>query len=310
MSYRSNGLLFLAFALACCDASERPKPEGPRLHVLRLSGSARLRGLTHGKALAAEIRRRVAEARPEDPGVAAFQIETCGERLLPHLPAEYREELQGIAEGAGVPLPDLLFLHTRGEIEAFREGPRPLGRAYAAEGVAGAEFDRRERDWALLLYEGEPPLLVVTLPGMAGGFLGARGRMVAAATAVETEVTPVLNGLTLPLLVRRLLEAPPEAGASLPGRPMLYASVALCAGGAGGATLQLGPTGGTLYRAVSGVAEAGAGEVTAEEGRVDLGAGAIRPAPARGGLLARLRVAPDAYEVAAGDDPPVRVPFR
>jgi hypothetical protein len=145
---------------------------------------------------------------------------------------------------------------------------------------------------------------------MAGGFLGARGNVVAAAAAVETEVTPVLNGLTLPLLVRRLIEAPPEAGASLPGRPMLYASVALASGGAGAATLQLGPTGGTLYRATAGAAEAGAGEVTAEEGRVDLGGGSIRPAGARGGVPARLRVTGDAYEVTAGDGPPVRVPFR
>lgn len=296
------------FLLLSRDA-EKSRESGVRVTLLRLRGTPRLCGIEQGRRLAREIRARLDRLLPSDPGLYRFQVETCGERMAAHLPPESRQELEGIAEGAGVKFLEILFLHTRTEIEAFRSGPQACGRAYAGADEAGREMPPGEPDWVVLLYEGVDPTAVVTLPGMAGGLLGGRGELLVAANSVRTEVTPVLNGLTFPLLVRRLLEAPPSPGRTLGARPTLYGSIAVGRRAGASGVLQTGTEGATWY-AAPGVAEAGEGAVVGEGLGITLASGGIRPAAAAGGPLARLRRTAEGLELLAPDAAPLPIRFR
>ncbi|MGH7162531.1 MAG: hypothetical protein ACREID_03525 [Planctomycetota bacterium] len=255
--------------------------------VLFLSGPPRARGLAHGRLLADAIRGWVERVRPAGPGLSDFAISTCGERLLPFVPPDVREEMEGIAEGAGVSLKEILHLHTRLEIETFETPRRPrfLGPAAAGAGPAVARWfspddvDGRPGELVVVVHRVEPPIALVALPGMAGGFLGVRGETGATLRPMEAKTPAVLGGLTWPLLLRELLRHPPEAGRPLPARATLLASLPMALPGGRVGALNVAPSGGTWYRAPSGVAAASEDAVTGTEDAVDLAAGEAPHSP-------------------------------
>lgn len=264
--------------------------------VLRLKGPPRACGLQHGERFRGEIQQSLKRHAPKEPGLREFLIQTCGERLWASVPAEMQEEMEGIAEAAGVTSRDILFLHTRYELEQFDSRDRPrrfLGPARAEAGPAVAGFFSRgdfDEEPILLVYESDPPLALLTLPGMVGGFLGLRGKGGAVLRPLAVEQTPVLSGLPWPLLLRALLIAPPSPGLPLGPKPNVPSSVATVLPEGGPGTLQISLAAGTWYPAVDGVAQAGDAPVTGQAGLIDLGSGRVAPPPAIDGAL-ELRLA-------------------
>jgi len=253
------------------------------LAVLRLHGTPREKGRAHGESLKGPIRARLDRLRPADEGEARFALQTCGGQLRPFLPAEVREELAGLAEGAGITEDEALFLNTHGELAAYgftRESGAEIG--YAGDAAVGdgpevlkvfgpGDLGGRAADLVVFVHEDvDPPLVLVGLPGMVGGFLGLRGPAAAAGRPRRSEVKPVLHGLVWPLLLRALLEAPAPDGAwRLPQKPTLEVSLPFRRADGVLGTLNLGPPGGTFYAAGAAFAGATDEAVTGEGGAVD-----------------------------------------
>lgn len=263
-----------------------PGYEGARLstsaegiEVLRLAGPPRVKGRAHGEALAGRIREELDRARPADPGTAAFAIDTCGAMILPLLPEALREEIEGVAEGAGISVAEALFLNTRYELAAFNLVGAGAGKAgFAGDAgvdAAGPEVVRHftppEAEGLLLVVheDRDPPLVLVARPGMVGGFLGLRGEVATALRPMQVDAPRFLSGLPWPLLVRVILETPPAPDGRLPGKPNLAASLPLVLPGGRAGTLNVSVEGGSWYPA------AGAGFACATEDPVEGRDGAV-----------------------------------
>lgn len=124
----------LALLLAACQASSAP----PNFRVVELEGGPYERGLAHGQRFPAEIRSLytrmitssllpylnrerpdVASALAEyrdalyDDGQFSYQLLLQSARAMePLIPDDAREEMQGIADGAGLPYEEVLVLNT------------------------------------------------------------------------------------------------------------------------------------------------------------------------------------------------------
>jgi hypothetical protein len=243
------------------DGADTGPPAGASLKltdgilVLRLAGPPRAKGRAHGAALADRIRSELERVRPSEPGVAQVAIETCGERLLPFLPKEMRAELEGLAEGAGLTVAEALYLNTRFELTSFRlaRGVRPADLEGEAAVGPGPEVCRRfaterlvQEPTALVVMvheDRDPPLVLVGPPGMIGGLVGLRGDVAGALCPMQGQVSPVLNGLVWPLLLRHLLEHPPGPGDALSAKVTLAASIPLRATDGRVGTLNVMPSG-------------------------------------------------------------------
>jgi hypothetical protein len=247
------------------------------IEILRLAGPPRVKGRAHGAALAERIRQALERARPADPGTAAFAIDSCGALLLPRLPEALREEIEGVAEGAGITAEEALFLNTRYELAAFNlvDGARFAGAA--AVGAAGPEvvrhFTPSEAEGLVVVVheDQDPPLVLVARPGMVGGFLGLRGEVAASLRPMQVDAPRFLSGLPWPLLVRVVLESPPAPDGRLPAKPNLAASLPLVLPGGSAGTLNVSVEGGSWYPA------AGGGFARATEEPVEGRDGAVAP---------------------------------
>jgi hypothetical protein len=223
--------------------------------------------------------------RPSVPGVAEFAIKTCGERLLPLLPGHMREELEGIAEGAGLDLLEALYLNTRFELEAFGmvgSGERVRRFDLPASCATGPEVLRHFRASdvgprgsneliVVVHHDLDPPLVMVGLPGMLGGFLGVRGMAALSLRPLQDGAVPVLSGLSWPVLVRRLLEEPPQPGGRLTAKPTIAASLPAVLPGGELGTLNLGLYGATWFPASGGWAGALRAPIDSRDGRIGIG---------------------------------------
>ncbi|MHC4547681.1 MAG: C45 family peptidase [Planctomycetota bacterium] len=230
------------------------------LTILRLAGPPRVKGKAYGAALAAPIRAWLERMLPRDPGVRAFAVTTCGTRLLRFVPADMRAELKGLAEGAGITLHEALYLNSRFELAAFRlvagdagadvlagraaVGPGPsLRRLFDAPDLV----ERPEAFLVLVHVDRDPPLVLVGLPGMVGGLLGLCGPMAAALCPMRVAAAPGLNGLVSPLLLRLLLENPPQPGGVLPVNVTFAASLPLRLPNGVAGTLNVAPSGAVWF---------------------------------------------------------------
>ena len=83
--------------------------------VLVLRGAPREMGLAHGRLLKDEVRASVRAFLHEwaigRMGRTREELASIWGRIGPHVPERFKEELAGLAEGAGVPLDDLLLVH-------------------------------------------------------------------------------------------------------------------------------------------------------------------------------------------------------
>jgi hypothetical protein len=219
--------------------------------VVRISGPPRNRGRALGAALRQRIRQELERALPADPGVRDFVLESAGERLQGFLPAAYREEIEGIAEGAQISFEEALLLDTRYELKAHhlaREEGDLAGEGAVGPGPeAGRLFvTATVSDLVVVIHEDRvPPLALLARPGMTGGFLGVSGNVAAVARPAPSETPPDLGGLVWTLLLRRLVEAPRDPPPEATGR--LKVAMARPDGTAG--TLSLDVSGATWHAA-------------------------------------------------------------
>ncbi|HEX5136246.1 MAG TPA: C45 family autoproteolytic acyltransferase/hydrolase [Planctomycetota bacterium] len=83
--------------------------------VLVVAGTPREMGLAHGKLLAKEIKEDVRAFLDDwaisDRGRTREELQAIWEKLSPHIPKRYLEEIDGIALGSGVPVEDLRLIH-------------------------------------------------------------------------------------------------------------------------------------------------------------------------------------------------------
>ncbi|HEX5137243.1 MAG TPA: hypothetical protein VFY93_09735 [Planctomycetota bacterium] len=261
-------VLLTAFWALKRGGSGGEEPAGARVFlsdgitVVRVSGPPREKGRALGRALAERIKGELARALPEE-GVRAFAVETCGERLAPFLPPAIREEIEGLAQGAGISFEEALFLDTRYEIAAFDLAPGASD--LPSEGAVGPGPEAAcllptaaAEGLVVVIHEDEdPPLVLVARPGMAGGFLGIKGDVAGAMRPMKAEAPPSLHGLVWTLLFRRLLEKAPEAPLADDGTGPL--SVALALPGGRATTLSLSVAGAAIRDA------AGRQSVTTDE---------------------------------------------
>ena len=173
----------------------------------------------------------------------------CGEQIWPEVPKAQREEIEGLAAATGLGTLEILFLHTRFELERFgllkgrarfrghaiaERGKRVVQRFHSAS--LGVAVDR-------LVFVLRPESLLVALPGMVGGFCGARPGCVAAFEPMDVAIDPSLKAPPWTVFLRAVVETPPAIGTELPLAPSIYASVPINAEGLGLGTLAVGPPG-------------------------------------------------------------------
>ncbi len=270
--------------------------------VIYVSGPPREKGRALGGALKARIRTEIDRALPEDLGVRDFVVRTGGERLSRFLPAAHREQIEGVAEGAGISFDEAFFLDTRYELAAHRlarEEGDLAGEAAVGPGPEAARLlaDGAVRDLVVVIHEDlDPPLALLARPGMAGGFLGVKGTVAAAARPMRSELPPDLGGLVWTLLLRRLLEAPPVRGP--PPEVTGPVSVAMALPDGSAVTLALAVSGSTGYAADGG-------RSVAEDEPLSSGDFDLIPVVGRD-PAERARVSAKAARLLAGPPPPGR----
>ena len=226
------------------------------------------------------------------------------------VPPELRAELEGLAEGSGLTLNEIVFLNARFELAQFRLVGEGDGRQRLLQGAAvgpgpsvvrhldPADLDGLADTVLIVTHEtgAGDRLVTVTLPGVAGALAGLRGETAATLRPVPVSGTPDLSGLVWPLFLRLVLEQPGAfaPGGELVAKPTLSASIPVT--GARTGLLQVAPPGATWYSSTDGRAVAGEAEVTAGDGRIDEGAPLDGEAPGEARenhLVVRLKRTPD-----------------
>ncbi len=83
--------------------------------VLVVRGKPREMGVAHGRLLAEEVKADVQAFLYDwamgDRGRTREELQAIWDRLAPHIPKRYLEEIAGIAEGSGVPVEDIRLVH-------------------------------------------------------------------------------------------------------------------------------------------------------------------------------------------------------
>jgi hypothetical protein len=95
----------------------------------------------------------------------------------------------------------------------------------------------------------DPPLALLCRPGMAGALLGVAGPCAAVMRPIRSDTPPPLDGLAWTLLVRRLLEQPPEGRFDPPDEMTGPVSVAMALPGGNAGTFNLALWGASWYPA-------------------------------------------------------------
>jgi len=185
--------------------------------VLRLAGTPREMGRQHGRILRRQIRYLQKEY------FEAMLVKVVGRRNLeqwtravePYLPAEMREEMEGLAEGSGLSYRDILHINTMTDRlqalfcstvvaagDATRNGEVFFGR--------NLDFPGRnmlQKTTVVIVYrpEGGTPLAAVTWPGLIGVLSGMNARGVAGATMLIHRGRGIRPGLPYMLMYRAAL---------------------------------------------------------------------------------------------------------
>jgi len=174
-------------------------PGARPVQLLVLRGTPYAMGFQHGTLLRGDVRdlyaRLLGRVQRQVPLEALDEV---FDLLSPHIPAEEREEMRGLAHGAGVPLRDVHRIHAIPELSEFGQKKRYAGQLaatscsnIAAFGRASADgqlYQLRILDWIRDLGIQRWPVVLVHRPavGLASasfgyaGFVGAVSGMNAA----------------------------------------------------------------------------------------------------------------------------------
>lgn len=188
--------------------------------VLLLSGEPYAIGYAHGKLLAEDIRTvtarvllvcRVAD-KAKGKGFFAGTIDKAWDRLQPHIPPRYLEELRGLADGSGVPLRDIqranvfpALFHCSGFAlfgKATQGGDLLHGRVLDYMTKVGLQ---RHAVTMIVRPAGRHAFVNVSYAGFIGSVTGMNERQVAIGE-MGGRGEGLWDGEPMPLLMRRLLE--------------------------------------------------------------------------------------------------------
>lgn len=231
-------LLLSAFCLLLSSCGVPPKqipifdtvPPGKlewieEMPVLKLSGSPYQMGYQHGTLLRREVRASVknimafADRQLRVPGlgrlVARRKLDRAWKQMKPHVPERYLEEMQGLSDGAEIPLRVLQRVHALPDLTSVTcassasAGPATQdGRLIQIRNLDWAIGSNVQRYAALMVYEpaGKRPFVSVGWLGFIGVLSGiSRSGISVAQIGAETQDSN-LRGLPMPFLLRRVLE--------------------------------------------------------------------------------------------------------
>lgn len=195
------------------------------LPVLILEGSPYEMGYQHGSLLRKEVRASVANLLTfaERHGLVPFagrwlvraKLDQAWRQMEPHVPARTLEEMEGLADGAGIPLRLLQRVHALPDLtsvtcasSAFSHGATGNGRLIQIRNLDWAIRSGVQRYAAILVHKpaGRHPFVNVGWLGFIGVVTGVnrQGISVAEVGAESTDVS--LKGVPMPFLLRRVLE--------------------------------------------------------------------------------------------------------
>jgi len=185
--------------------------------VLRLSGTPREIGRQHGALLRDQIRFLYSQY-VDALAVAAVgrdELVAWARKVEPFIPEHYREELHGLAEGAGLDYIDVLVGNTFTDRlqsmfcstvvasgEASRDGEVYFGRNLD---FPGRNLLQKTTVVLVLEPEGVTPVVTVTWPGLIGALSGMNRRGVAGATMMVHRGKALQPGMPYLLMYREAL---------------------------------------------------------------------------------------------------------
>jgi len=204
------------------------------IRVVRLKGSPYAMGYQHGKLLAEEVARAVADFdRLLDQAAGQLKLSVGGaqvaipragleiildvlyRRCSAHFPERYARELEGIADGAGVPL---LALRRMQVVSELTERACTEFAVWGAATVNGKHYHGHNFDWAidaglqqnaaLFVYqpEGLVPFVAAGYAGMIGHFSGMNAEKITVSMVGAINSDGRSSGIPLALLIRSVLE--------------------------------------------------------------------------------------------------------
>ncbi len=193
--------------------------------VLYLSGSPYEIGYQHGSMLRPRVRESVANASafirrevkiPLVGGwMARRKLQQAWRQLAPFVPRDYLEEMEGLSDGAGIPLATLQQIHALPELMATTCA------SFAAFGKATADgrlIQIRNLDWAIQSGVQRYAAIFVVRPagkrafvslgwlGFAGVITGMNEEGISVAEIGSETVDASMEGVPMPFLLRRVLD--------------------------------------------------------------------------------------------------------
>jgi hypothetical protein len=186
--------------------------------VLRLRGTPYEMGFAHGRLLGQEIR-RLADAYLDRffrsyASVAAGSVYEPSERMAAFVSRAHREEIRGLADGAGMPEREALLFQTFIDIHKTFACSTVVGRTRAGRTVFGRTLDFPSMGLAhrygLVVVRHAPdarPVASVSWPGLLGTLSGMNDTGLTIAVMVVYFVEDQPEGIPYSLLYREILEA-------------------------------------------------------------------------------------------------------
>jgi hypothetical protein len=187
--------------------------------VLTLTGEPRDMGRQQGRLLSGPI--RALKEAYLDRFLATFagkarergDLVELSHRLASHLPERHREELEGLAEGAGLTPDDALLTQTFLDLHKLFFCSTIVGRSPSGHLLFGRNLDFPSlgvvhRFGLVVVHRGEGlhPLASVSWPGLLGVLSGMNDEGLALAVMVVYFAEDARDGIPYTLLFRRLLE--------------------------------------------------------------------------------------------------------
>ncbi len=210
------------------------------LLVLHLKGSPYEMGYQHGTLLKEQVQengqRYLYDFIIGNWGYSYEYLLDSSNMMEPYIPQEYKEEMQGLAEGANVSYTDLLILHThldviRSGLGAVRSGGQGLGSSKAVPQFLCSNFVALDSatadgnvyhglnlDWTLESGIQENALVIVYEPdngnafvsvswaGLMGALTGMNGHGVSLGQMVSDTTDQTLNGMPHMFMIRKVLQ--------------------------------------------------------------------------------------------------------
>ncbi|MBI4343369.1 MAG: neutral/alkaline non-lysosomal ceramidase N-terminal domain-containing protein [Candidatus Omnitrophica bacterium] len=198
--------------------------EHSSLRVIHLSGTPYELGFQHGRQLRAEVQgavgrvlgyfRRYLKVPVLSSVAAMWWLDAAWGPAAPFVPADYLEELRGLAEGSGVPLRDLQRLHAVPDRTYSCATFAAWGRATSG----GRLIHLRNLDWNIRAGIQEYPVVFVVRPagkrafvnvgwaGFIGVLTGVNDAQLSVGQVGAETADATFRGLPMAFLLRRVLE--------------------------------------------------------------------------------------------------------